>query len=64
MADHKIEFKVTEGDMAWMFYLSIDGVDVVRQFVTPAIGQIIKKHLDALHSPKKRGKKDAEETIS
>lgn len=44
-SDHKIEMRVVDGDMAWMFYLSIDGEDVVRQFVTPAKGMIINKYI-------------------
>lgn len=44
--DHKVEMRVEEGDMAWMFYLSIDGEDVVRQFVTPAKGVIIKEYIE------------------
>lgn len=55
-ANYKIEMRVEEGDMAWRFHLSIDGEDVVHQFVTPTKGMILKEFIE-------REKKDAKEAV-
>lgn len=45
MSDRKVECKVTEGDSAWMFSVTIDGQEVVRHFVSVQNGKILREQL-------------------